>query len=100
MVNAAGDEAKVEAVLSEYVTLRHTHDATRDRGYAGGDFDDGYRQYAGDINVNARGRRKDDYSDSDEDAAGKKKKAKKAKPAAKKPRKPAARKPAAKKAKT
>ena len=75
-------------MLSEYVTLRHTRDATTDRGYAGGDFDDGYRNYAGDVNVNARGRKGRD-SDSDSDGP-KRRKAKAAKP--KKPRKPAARK--------
>ena len=93
VVHAAGDEAKIEAVLSEYVTLKHTRDARADRGYAAGDFDDGYRVYAGDVNVNARSRKRagtEDSAGSDSDAPA----AKKSKAPKPKARKPAKRKPA------
>ena len=84
VLNVAGAEARVETVISEYATIKHTHDA---RTAAGGDYDFG--TYAGDANVNAR-RRRGDSDGSDSDAAPSKKKPKK-KPAARK-RKPAARK--------
>ena len=84
VLNVAGADARVETVISEYATIKHTHDA---RTAAGGDYDFG--TYAGDANVNAR-RRRGDSDGSDSDAAPQKKKPKK-KPAARK-RKPAARK--------
>ena len=84
VLNVAGADARVETVISEYATIKHTHDA---RTAAGGDYDFG--TYAGDANVNAR-RRRGDSDGSDSDAAPQKKKAKK-KPAARK-RKAAARK--------
>ena len=82
VLNVAGAEARVETVISEYATIKHTHDATTA-------YDQDFGTYAGDINLNAR-RRRGDSDASDSDAAPQKKKAKK-KPAARK-RKPAARK--------
>ena len=82
VLNVAGAEARVETVISEYATIKHTHDATTA-------YDQDFGTYAGDANVNAR-RRRGDSDGSDSDAAPQKKKAKK-KPAARK-RKPAARK--------
>ena len=82
VLNVAGAEARVETVISEYATIKHTHDATTA-------YDQDFGTYAGDANVNAR-RRRGDSDGSDSDAAPAKKKAKK-KPAARK-RKPAARK--------
>ena len=51
VLNVAGADARVETVISEYATIKHTHDA---RTAAGGDYDFG--TYAGDANVNARRR--------------------------------------------
>jgi hypothetical protein len=87
VLNVAGEEAKVETVLSEYATIKHTHDATGQAG--GGDYDFG--TYAGDANVNAKRRKggTNGASSDDNDAAPSKKKAKR-KPVRK--RKPAARK--------
>ena len=82
VLNVAGAEARVETVISEYATIKHTHDATTA-------YDQDFGKYAGDANVNAR-RRRGDSDGSDSDAAPSKKKPKK-KPAARK-RKPAARK--------
>ena len=82
VLNVAGAEARVETVISEYATIKHTHDATTA-------YDQDFGTYAGDANVNAR-RRRGDSDGSDSDAAPQKKKPKK-KPAARK-RKPAARK--------
>ena len=82
VLNVAGAEARVETVISEYATIKHTHDATTA-------YDQDFGTYAGDANVNAR-RRRGDSDGSDSDAAPSKKKPKK-KPAARK-RKPAARK--------
>ena len=82
VLNVAGAEARVETVISEYATIKHTHDATTA-------YDQDFGTYAGDINLNAR-RRRGDSDGSDSDAAPAKKKAKK-KSAARK-RKPAARK--------
>ena len=82
VLNVAGAEARVETVISEYATIKHTHDATTA-------YDQDFGKYAGDANVNAR-RRRGDSDGSDSDAAPAKKKPKK-KPAARK-RKPAARK--------
>ena len=82
VLNVAGAEARVETVISEYATIKHTHDATTA-------YDQDFGTYHGDANVNAR-RRRGDSDGSDSDAAPQKKKAKK-KPAARK-RKPAARK--------
>ena len=82
VLNVAGAEARVETVISEYATIKHTHDATTA-------YDQDFGTYHGDANVNAR-RRRGDSDGSDSDAAPAKKKAKK-KPAARK-RKPAARK--------
>ena len=82
VLNVAGAEARVETVISEYATIKHTHDATTA-------YDQDFGTYAGDANVNAR-RRRGDSDGSDSDAGPSKKKPKK-KPAARK-RKPAARK--------
>ena len=82
VLNVAGAEARVETVISEYATIKHTHDATTA-------YDQDFGTYAGDANVNAR-RRRGDSDGSDSDVAPSKKKPKK-KPAARK-RKPAARK--------
>ncbi len=82
VLNVAGAEARVETVISEYATIKHTHDATTA-------YDQDFGTYAGDANVTAR-RRRGDSDGSDSDAAPSKKKPKK-KPAARK-RKPAARK--------
>jgi hypothetical protein len=82
VLNVAGAEARVETVISEYATIKHTHDATTA-------YDQDFGTYHGDANVNAR-RRRGDSDGSDSDAAPQKKKPKK-KPAARK-RKPAARK--------
>ena len=82
VLNVAGAEARVETVISEYATIKHTHDATTA-------YDQDFGTYAGDANVNAR-RRRGDSDGSDSDAAPSEKKPKK-KPAARK-RKPAARK--------
>ena len=82
VLNVAGADARVETVISEYATIKHTHDATTA-------YDQDFGTYAGDANVNAR-RRRGDSDGSDSDAAPSKKKPKK-KPAARK-RRPAARK--------
>ena len=82
VLNVAGAEARVETVISEYATIKHTHDATTA-------YDQDFGTYHGDANVNAR-RQRGDSDGSDSDAAPQKKKPKK-KPAARK-RKPAARK--------
>ena len=69
VLNVAGGEAKVESIVSEYVTLKHTRDATRDDAIIDGDYDAGYGTYAGDVDVNRKGRKRSprpgDGSDSD-----------------------------------
>ena len=56
VVHTASEEAKVEAVISEYVTLKHTRDARNDRGYAAGEFDEGYRVYVPGADIPRTGR--------------------------------------------
>ena len=95
VLNVSGGEAKVETVLSEYVTLKHTRDARGDDAITEGHFDEGWTTYAGDVDVNAKSRKRDRSQragdgDSDADSDQPVEVPKKKRGGGAKPRKPAA----------
>lgn len=63
VVSVGVEEAKIETVVSEYASLTNSRDALTAFGEGAvvhGDFDDSYRYYEGDVDVNRRVRMTDD----------------------------------------
>lgn len=73
-VSVGHEEAKIESVSSEYVQLSNSRDALAGmRQVVSGDYDDSYKFYEGDVDVNARSRNGQDDDDGakrQENAAG------------------------------
>lgn len=67
VVSVGHDEAKIESVVSEYVQLSNSRDALaafRGDAVVAGEYDDTYRYYEGDVDVNLRRGREDvDHDD-------------------------------------